>query len=59
MGEHRRRYTRRRPRRVTSIRCYDALMSEAHDETNRKPGLTLQIQLLQRHLAENEASWKA
>jgi len=34
-------------------------MSFNHDEVNRKLGLDLQIEILQRSLVENEDSWKA
>jgi len=37
----------------------DLGMSFNHDEVNRKLGLGLQIEILQRSLVENEDSWKA
>ncbi|HZL25754.1 MAG TPA: hypothetical protein VFC39_04410 [Acidobacteriaceae bacterium] len=34
-------------------------MSFNHDEVNRKLGIGLQIEILERSLVENEDSWKA
>jgi hypothetical protein len=44
---------------VEALATYASLMSFAHDEVNRKLGLNLQIEILQRSLVENELSWLA